>query len=182
MTCLKLSISNLIYISWFIIWNFRMVANDALCFILSTYDKEVINSNSRLIEEKLLSYASENDPTQGYYFISFKMCIASSAWYENTQHFFFQLRRKSNKYGDWLISLKDSYLKQEDFFRYQCKEDNLHPLSRCSQWRCLQHARVLYFPVSKVSALTQWKKYSALFYGSARCTSDLLGRKKQRGT
>lgn len=112
----------------------------------------------------------------------FLLKCASSAWYENTQHFFFQLRRKSNKYGDWLISLKDSYMKQEDFFRYQCKEDNLHPLSRCSQWRCLQHARVLYFPVSKVSALTQWKKYSALFYGSAGCTSALLGRKKQRGT
>lgn len=46
-----------------------MVANDALCFILSTYDKEVISSNSRLIEEKLLSYASENDPSLGNYFI-----------------------------------------------------------------------------------------------------------------
>lgn len=41
-----------------------MVANNALSFILSTYDKEIISSNSRLIEEKVLSCASENDPSQ----------------------------------------------------------------------------------------------------------------------
>lgn len=58
-----------------------MVANDALSFILSTYDKEVISSNSRLIEEKVLSYASENDPSQGNYFIFYTdtdMCIVCS--------------------------------------------------------------------------------------------------------
>lgn len=58
-----------------------MVANDALSFILSTYDKEVISSNSRLIEEKVLSYASENDPSQGIitsFSIHTDMCIVCS--------------------------------------------------------------------------------------------------------
>lgn len=38
-----------------------MVVNDVLSFILSMYDKEVISSNFRLIEEKVFSCVFEND-------------------------------------------------------------------------------------------------------------------------
>lgn len=38
-----------------------MVVNDVFSFILSMYDKEVISSNFRLIEEKVFSYVFEND-------------------------------------------------------------------------------------------------------------------------
>lgn len=72
-----------------------MVANDALSFILSTYDKEVISSNSRLIEEKVLSCASENDPSQGNYFIFYTYASSAAGLYNmkiNTPHFFLSIK------------------------------------------------------------------------------------------
>lgn len=76
-----------------------MVANDALSFILSTYDKEVISSNSRLIEEKVLSCASENDPSQGNYFIFYTYRhvhrLHAAGLYNmkiNTPHFFLSIK------------------------------------------------------------------------------------------
>lgn len=54
-------IYNIVINSWLIVWNFRMVVNDVFSFILSMYDKVVISSNFRLIEEKVFSCVFEND-------------------------------------------------------------------------------------------------------------------------